>query len=704
MSTVSVLELQQLLNDPRSIDKLMRQVRMILSAIHQYRQDMMAGDEEAEFRRPVSDEDFDAAVRQYEILCGAVNERLTVCLSQITAGNPREAVRLAEVSPRLLDLFAAIDLSDAERQDWGETLIENEFAAPAFIHRDKAETLAEAYGQLSPDLDRLSAELRILALARAPLSDRLSVLRQMAQLDVRFTADLKDWQKVRLEQLDREADEAYRLRLTDPQSAFSQLVARLNELAADNWPDSPAERQDLERKVDRRMRSVQEILRSAPPPVPEKPPLADKVARKPASKQTESAKRATTTAPPPQAAMAEPILEPIAEPAVEPIPPFEFPLPQASSLWVESRTEEAVREVASSSSSSSSTEHRGNSTRKLIVVALFALAAVIIVGVSGYFYMVPRWQEQRLRLVAEQQWKEKLSEVQKAVEQHQAEIVAFSRLPLQPASPIPSGQRVRETFKTYQSSEQAARQLVAEKRWERYLPEWESSLAKLSAPLVEPQKQLGENVVAFLKTIDSSLTTQRESIGKGALDEVNIVLRNKHQQLSDIEPLCEVLPVVRSRTDQLLKLHDELLLESAHERDKNRRTIDLDKASAAIRNVEALNKYVEQVRDYVSVYPNDARGREFEDVLSELPLWQSVFGQGKYLAVGWLDQKGETWRCRSRWSNTQKLDMKIVLGGDANSPKWITVGSIKNGVSELTTQSNSYFRRGRLVFVDLPQN
>jgi hypothetical protein len=702
MSKASVVEL---LNDPRSIDRLVRNVRMILAAINQYRQELVAGDEEAEFRLPVSDGDFEDAVSEYEMLCTAVNDRLTGCLMQINAGNPREAVRMAEEQPRLMDLFAAIDLSDPERQDWEDFLVTNERPVPTFIHRDKAETLSEAYGQQSPDVDRLAAELRILILARAPLGERLGVLRKLAALDARFTSDLHEWKKVRLEQLDRDVDEAHRLRQSDPQSSISQLVALLNELTSGDWSDFQAERDDLEKKVDRRMRAVQDLLRSQPaaqPPVttaaapavakPPPPPVSRPKSPVPAGARNLPVESGGI---PPYVNRSAPNDPPPDEVVNEPFP--ESTTAVAGSTW---RPEIPAEPRPLTSPGKPTVQRAPAAGSRVLPFVIAGLAVVVCAGAFVFFYMVPRWKDEQLRLAAEREWEARLGAVQKASSQFQKELEEFNSLELRASSPIPSTERIRSAYKQYRDSEQAARDSVVQNQWERYLPEWNQKLAKTLDPLETPQKDLGGKVDKFLASIDDSLKLQRDNISKGALDEVAIVLRNKRQQLDDIQPLGEVLPPVRSRADQLLKLCAELLQQSASERDKNRRVTELDKSSAAIRSVDALNRYVDQLKDYVAAYPDDARGRAFEEVLRERVLWQSAVEQEKRVGVGWLDQKDGTWRCRSRWSNSLKLELKLPVG-DPKALRWQTVGTIKAGIPELNSASSAYFQRGRLVFVEL---
>jgi hypothetical protein len=164
------------------------------------------------------------AAEEYAALCTTANDRLRQCSTFLQQGLRSEAIHLAEQPPNLLDLVAALDLPDPDA--WTEYCQNNGLAVPPALQMDRATQLNEAYAQ-GAGLDDLLATHRRLALSRAPVRDRLAVVRQIAAADTSSNGAGGGWEKdVRLFE---------KARLKELPTAFHQAMrekdeARIHEL------------------------------------------------------------------------------------------------------------------------------------------------------------------------------------------------------------------------------------------------------------------------------------------------------------------------------------------------------------------------------------------------------------------------------------------------------------------------------------------
>lgn len=145
---------------------------------------------------------------RYADACGELNERLQSCARALRQGNVAEAVRLAEMEPNLLDVYTILDFP--EREEWGEVAATLAFAVPPPFLAEQARELNDAYASqnaLEPFLKRY----RLAALARAPLAERIALLREISQAEpqnIAWNRDRESLERVRLETLDAEVKEA----------------------------------------------------------------------------------------------------------------------------------------------------------------------------------------------------------------------------------------------------------------------------------------------------------------------------------------------------------------------------------------------------------------------------------------------------------------------------------------------------------------
>jgi hypothetical protein len=169
----------------------------------------------------------------YAKACTEANQRLKQCERLLQQGLRTEALHAAEAKPLLLDLVAALQFP--ERAEWVETVQSHDLMAPPVLFLDSAAALNEAYAQQDPLADLLRRH-HLLVLSRAPLSERIAILAQIAARDPdtpHWEDDLRSYQKVRLRQIVEEATPAAHHR------DLAALNGLVHELEATNWLEPP---------------------------------------------------------------------------------------------------------------------------------------------------------------------------------------------------------------------------------------------------------------------------------------------------------------------------------------------------------------------------------------------------------------------------------------------------------------------------------
>ena len=150
--------------------------------------------------QPLTDEvRRDAA--DYAQLCAQANDRLRQCSALLQQGLRSEAIHLANETPNLLELVAALDLPDAA--SWAEFCQHNDLPIAPPLQMERASQLNDAYGQEEP-LDGLLRRHRRLALSHASINDRLETMRQIHQIDTAsafWEKDIRDFEVVRMREL-----------------------------------------------------------------------------------------------------------------------------------------------------------------------------------------------------------------------------------------------------------------------------------------------------------------------------------------------------------------------------------------------------------------------------------------------------------------------------------------------------------------------
>lgn len=174
---------------------------MIAQIVEQIRTELARrGGVRTEVMGPLADE--------YGRQVSIVNQRLESCASLLAQGLRSEALQLAAVAPHLVDWAARLDFSEVD--EWLELLEFAGLTTPPVVQRELVQQLQTAIVEEQP-LEQLLREHRRLAIARAPLSRRLQLLRRIAEIDnatVHWLEDIETWETARLGEITHELSEA----------------------------------------------------------------------------------------------------------------------------------------------------------------------------------------------------------------------------------------------------------------------------------------------------------------------------------------------------------------------------------------------------------------------------------------------------------------------------------------------------------------
>ncbi len=162
----------------------------------------------------------------YASLCREANGRLRRCVDYLRRGHRSEAIHLAECQPPLLDMVGALDFP--ELAEWEQVCASFGLERAGRPMMEAGREVNEAYAEEQP-MAELLARHRSLALSRAPLPQRLKIVRELAQRDARNPAwqeDVRALEQARLRELAAEAVSAIRNRQIE---VIDQLLAELKE-------------------------------------------------------------------------------------------------------------------------------------------------------------------------------------------------------------------------------------------------------------------------------------------------------------------------------------------------------------------------------------------------------------------------------------------------------------------------------------------
>jgi len=181
----------------------------------------------------IRDADLEPLATAYAKACKEANVRLRRCGDLLQRGLRSEAIHLADEPPNLLDLTASLDLP--RLSEWEATCAMYNLQRPQRLLIDVASQLNEAYALEQP-LESALTDMRLLALAKAPLQPRLEVLRRIASADpltIRWTEDIGALETLQLAALSRDSKTAIQ------RGDFAMLHAIGKELSDQHWTALP---------------------------------------------------------------------------------------------------------------------------------------------------------------------------------------------------------------------------------------------------------------------------------------------------------------------------------------------------------------------------------------------------------------------------------------------------------------------------------
>ncbi len=178
--------------------------------------------------KPIEEELMDLAGRHEDIV-RETTKWLKSVDRLLQKGLRSEAIELAEREPNLNEVVIALDFPELDA--WNELLARYEMQAIPDLPEGIAADLNDAYGVSAP-VERLLQKHRTAALSRAPLSQRLQILRRLAVADKSSPAwpqDIREFEKHRLTELRNELDAAIR------EGSLDTLATLDNELKSGDW-------------------------------------------------------------------------------------------------------------------------------------------------------------------------------------------------------------------------------------------------------------------------------------------------------------------------------------------------------------------------------------------------------------------------------------------------------------------------------------
>jgi len=143
----------------------------------------------------------------YVDACKLANQKLRRCGDFLKRGLTSEALQLAK-DEKLLDLVATLDF--VELPQWGEVSRKLGLLPPPRLLLETAEALDKAHADQRP-MDELMRRHRLFALARAPVTARLGIMRKLAAIDAKnrvWEEDITEFEKKRFREIQYEADQA----------------------------------------------------------------------------------------------------------------------------------------------------------------------------------------------------------------------------------------------------------------------------------------------------------------------------------------------------------------------------------------------------------------------------------------------------------------------------------------------------------------
>lgn len=169
----------------------------------------------------------------YADACRDCNDRLRRCADFLGKGLQTEAIQYSRAAPDLVEL--AVALNFPERSEWEELAAMYGLPAPPRLTVDTVAALEGTAAAVQP-LEHSLREHRRLALARAPIRQRLDVLRRLAQVNPTnpaWAGDIQQLERARLAEFTPEISAAA------GKGNIAELAKIWDEIARAPWTNAP---------------------------------------------------------------------------------------------------------------------------------------------------------------------------------------------------------------------------------------------------------------------------------------------------------------------------------------------------------------------------------------------------------------------------------------------------------------------------------
>ena len=170
-----------------------------------------------------------AAAADYAMVCDQINDRLRQCGALLRDGLRTEAIQRSEEEPSLLDVVTVLDFP--ERPQWSKVMEQFGIVPAPPLLMDIAAELNDAYALEQP-IAGLLARHRLLALAKAPIGQRLQTLWKLANVDTNnpvWQEDIATFEAARQNEIAQEVSSATR------HGDFATLAQLEKELNNNDW-------------------------------------------------------------------------------------------------------------------------------------------------------------------------------------------------------------------------------------------------------------------------------------------------------------------------------------------------------------------------------------------------------------------------------------------------------------------------------------
>ena len=201
----------------------------------------------------ISEETMQPLAERFDDKVRAVNERLNEAVALLRKNLRSEAIQAANRRPNAMEAAASLDFP--ELPEWEEILQFLGIGVPQRLDQDKVQQLNEAIVEGQP-IEELLKQHRRLAIAKAPLSWRLKVLRRIAEVDEMNPIWLEDIESYEVARSKTLADEVNAAIKSSDHPTIERLYA---EFTKTSWVTPPPQKlvDSLKRAISQRQIDAQ---------------------------------------------------------------------------------------------------------------------------------------------------------------------------------------------------------------------------------------------------------------------------------------------------------------------------------------------------------------------------------------------------------------------------------------------------------------